>query len=536
MRLVPRRLTLSVTAIAVAAAVLAAPIASDAATRPSQVAGVAKATQDWAGASVKIKWNAVTGATSYVLKWSTRADLSSPKYKDSTVVGAWMTGLRPAQDYYVAVAAKNGSTAGSWSSTFRTRLQANAVGTFGTIAAKPAAGGVTVSIPEVSDASDYQVRWSAGPNENRTPDRWDPHFSPWSSAFDPAKRTWTLAGSDDDLTSVAYGNPIYVRAMARNTFFNPTYVRKSAQVSAWPTPVAPVSTDLPVHFASYNVLCSGCETDGEPGWSTRAPALASTINAKDPDVLTVLEASGSSNGSGSEQAYLDLDRRLPNLQLADSTPMTVSRSHQGNRIMYNPAKYTLLAHGVLTGVKDYEVYPASAAPDTNTPWAKLQSRDGSGTTFYVVAAHYGIPSGSYSEPRKTLLGRNSAQLLAALDRINTPNAAGRRLPVVLGGDLNDGRYPEDAVDGAQPTLIRAGFYDASASRHRYGTAKPTYNDYKAPSQQADDPNKDGQRIDYILTQGFQGSDEFVNNWNSGTSVIPSDHNMIEARLHVPLVR
>ncbi|MFJ4297480.1 fibronectin type III domain-containing protein [Curtobacterium sp. NPDC089689] len=510
-------------------------VPADAATKPAQVTGVAKATQDWAGKSVKVKWNAVSGATSYVVKWSTRADLGSPTYKDSTVVGAWMTKLRPGTTYYVTVAAKKGSTAGAWAKPTTTKLQPNAVGTFGTITAKASANSVTVSIPEVTNASDYQVRWSAGPNENRTPDRWTPRWTPWSSAFDPATRTWTLPGSDADLTAVAYGNPIYVRAFARNTYYNSTYVRKSAQVSAWPTPAKPVASDLRVDFASYNVLCSGCEVGGAPGWATRAPAIASTINEGDPDVLTVLEASGRSGGTGSAEAYLDLDRRLPNLELVDREPMTVSSSHQGNRILYNPAKYRVIDHGVLPGVKDYEVYPAAAAPDTNTPWAKLQSKDGSNTTFYVVAAHYGIPSNSYSQPRKTLLGHNSAQLLAALNRINVPNAAGKRLPVVLGGDLNDSRYPEDATDGAQPTLIRGGFYDASASQHRHGTAKATYNNYQPPSKQVDDPNKDGQRIDYILTQGFQGSDDFTNMWNPGTAVIPSDHNMIAATLHVPRV-
>lgn len=523
-----------IAALAVATVGVVTP--AQAATKPAQVSNVRKATQDWAGKSVKVAWNAVPNATSYVLKWSTRSDLGSPVYRDSAVVGAWMTKLAPGTTYYVTVAAKNGSTAGAWAKPITTKLQPNAVGTFGPIAATAATNGVKVSIPEVPNASDYQVRWSAGPNESRTPDKWTPHFTPWSTAFDPATRTWTLAGSDKDLTSVAYGNPIYVRAFARNTYFNSTYVRKSAQVSAWPTPVKPVASDLAVHFASYNVLCSGCEVGGAPGWSTRAPAIASTINQKDPDVLTVLEASGWSNGTGSAQAYLDLDRRLPNLQLVDSEPMTVSKSHQGNRILYNPAKYSVIDHGTLAGVKDYEVYPASAAPDTNTPWAKLRSRDGSGTTFLVVAAHYGIPSSSYSVPRKTLLGQNSTQLLNALGRVNVADASGNRLPVVFGGDLNDSRYPEGVIDGAQPTLIRGGFYDASASQHRYGTAKTTYNDYKPASQQADDPTKDGQRIDYILTQGFRGSDSFVNNWNPGTSVIPSDHNMIEATVHVPLVR
>lgn len=526
----------AISAFAIVAVVLTAATPAVAASKPAQVTGVTKSTQDWAGKSVKVTWKGVSNATSYVVKWSTRSDLGSPVYKDTSTVGAWMTKIQPGTTYYVTVAAKNGSTAGAWAKTVTTKLQPNAVSTFGTITAKPADNAVTVSIPEVANASDYQVRWSAGSNENRIPDRWTPHFTPWSSAFDPATRTWTLPASDSDLTSVAYGNPIYVRAMARNTYFDSTYVRKSTQVSAWPVPVKPVSSDTVVHMASYNVLCSGCEKSGTPTWSTRAPAIASTINAKNPDVLTVLEASGYSNGNGSSQAYVDLDRRLPNLQLVDDAPMTVGKSHQGNRILYNPAKYSVLAHGVLTGIKDYEVYPASSAPDTNTPWARLQSKDGSGTTFLVVAVHYGIPNSSYSQPRKTLLGQNSAQLLTALNKVNPMNANGKRLPVILGGDLNDNRYPEEATDGAQPTLIRGGFYDSSASQHRYGTAKPTYNDYKPASQQVDDPNKDGQRIDYILTQGFRGSDEFVNNWNPGTSVIPSDHNMIEAVVHVPALR
>lgn len=534
-----RRFALTIGLVAlVAGSLLPSTVGStpaSAATRPAQVTAVSQASQDWAGKSVKMTWKAVPGATSYVLKWSTRADLGSPTYKDSTTVGAWMTSLVPGKTYHVTVAAKNGTAAGQWAKTVTAVLRPHAVGTFGPVTVTPTVGGVKVSVPEVADASDYQIRWSAGPNENRTPDRWKARTTPWSSAFDPAVRTWTLPTSDADLTSVAYGNPVYVRAMARNTYFDPSSIRKSVQVRAWPRPTPPIAADHALHFASYNVLCSGCEQNGAPTWATRAPAIADVIAKKAPGVLTVLEASGPATGRGSEQAYLDLDRRLPGLRLVDAEPMTVSASHQGDRILYDPSRYSVLDHGVLAGVKDYGVYPASSAPDTNTPWAKLRATDGSNATFIVVAAHYAIPSASYAEPRKTLLGRNSAQLLAALNRVNVPDGSGRRLPVVLGGDLNDNRYPEDATDGAQPTLVRAGFYDSSASQHRYGTSKPTYNGYLPASRQVDDPNGDGQRIDYILTQGLQGSDEFVNNWNPGTATIPSDHNMVEAEVHVPTI-
>jgi hypothetical protein len=47
-----------------------------------------------------------------------------------------------------------------------------------------------------------------------------------------------------------------------------------------------------------------------------------------------------------------------------------------------------------------------------------------------------------------------------------------------------------------------------------------------------DFNGDGQRIGYVLTKGFQGSDDFTNEWNPGGSVIPSDHNLITGVLRI----
>lgn len=512
--------------LAVGASVLPANAAST--TTPAQVTGVKFANQDWANRSLKISWGAVSGATTYVVKRSTSSNLSSPIYTDVTVNGQWFSPLNPGQDYYFAVAAKKGTVAGKWSATFATRLKANAVAVFpaGTALA-PVQNGVKLSWPAVANASDYRFRWSAGPNPNRTPDRWTQHISDWSTAFNPATRSTTIAGTDADLTKTAYGNPIYARAEARDVYFNSTYVRQSPQVVAWPTPVAPDSSAQSLRFGSYNVLCSGCETKGEATWPSRGPAVAANINRKNLDILTTLEASGDADANASnglQQVYTDLDKRLPNLQLTDSST-AANTSDGGNRIYYNPSKFTLLGTGTLPGIHDYR---GTNRPDLYVPWAKLQSKTGSKATFIVVAAHYGIPSTTDAVTRKTQLGTDSAELLRALSAMNSSS-----LPVIVGADFNDNRYPEGRTDGAQPTLIRGGFYDSSASTHRYGTAKNTYNDYKAPSQQVSDPNGDGQRIDYILTKGFQGSDEFTNEWNPGGSVIPSDHNLITAVLRVP---
>lgn len=498
---------------------------ASAASGPARVTGVKYATQDWTNRSLKITWGTVSGATSYVVKRSTSSDLSSPVYKDISVNGLWITPVTPGKDYYFAVAAKKGTTAGSWSATFKTRLKANAVAVFGNPSLTPVSNGMKFTWPAVANASDYRYRWSAGPNPNRTPDRWTQHISSWRTAFNPSVRSTTIPLTDADLTKVAYGNPVYARAEARDIYYNTTYVRQSVQKVAWPTPTKPDSSASVIRFGSYNVQCSGCEVSGEPKWSTRGPAIAANITRKQLDIVTTLEASGDADSSkaGVQQVYTDLDQRLTNLQLTN-TETASDTSDPGNRIFYNPSKFTLVKTGSLSGIHDYR----GSGKDLYTPWAELREKTGTQATFLVVAAHYGVPTTTNSTTRKTQLGQDSAQLLKSLNAMNTSN-----LPVILGADVNDNRYPEGRTDGAQPTLVRGGFYDASASQHKYGTTKPTFNNLKTPAQQVDDPNGDGQRIDYILTKGFQGSDEFTNEWKPSGSVIPSDHNLITAVLRVP---
>jgi endonuclease/exonuclease/phosphatase family metal-dependent hydrolase len=522
------------TALVAIALVVGGASGAEAAAKPAQVSGLVAGEQQWAAKSVRASWSKATGATSYTAKWSTDSHFTGATYGNTTSTSIAIPTARPGIAYYVVVAGRNAAGLGAWSKPLTVKLTPRSVATFGSVTATPVSGGVRVTFAAVPYASDYRVRWSAGPNENRTPDRWQDHYSPWFTAFSPNKSfSYTVPASDADLTSVAYANPIFVRVQARNTYYDGTFIRKSAQAFAWPVPVAPDPAGAAVHVASYNVLCSTCEPSGGKPWSQRGPAIASLVNSVNPDILTVMEANGPSGGSQSTQAYIDLERRFTRLRLVDSSTVPSSLTEPGTRIYYDPALFSISRSGRLPGVKDYRTYPESAAPDTQIPWAELVRRDDPNKHVIVVAAHYGVPSASYSAGKKTMLGKNSAQVLTALDRVDTLTSTGSRVPVVFAGDLNDHRYPEDQTDGAQATLVRGGFYDSSASQRRVGTAKSTYNSYLPPSRQVDDANLDGLRIDYILTRGFQGSSSFTNRWNPGGDVIPSDHNLIDAVVRLP---
>lgn len=526
--------------VAVAGALVAVAVTpAQAASAPSRVSGVVPSTQSWAAKTVLLKWKAMSGV-SYQAKYSTSSTFASATYKNVTTASSNLTGIQPGHTYYAVVRAKKGSTYGAYSSRISFSLTAGYTGVFPSVSAKPAADGITVAWGAAPYATDYRVVWSSGPNPNRRPDYWVPSATSWFSAFNPVTKSRTISGTDTKLTKTAYGNPIYAHVEAKSTVKPSTHTRDSTQVVAWPKPAAPDKSALAVRFGSYNVECGGCEKSGTAKWPTRGPVVADNIAAQKLDVLTAVEASGDADSAnGWNEIYLDLDRHLSSLALTDSGTAP-NAANQGNRIFYNPSKYTVVSKGWLGGVVDYSKSVSGHTYYLNTPWAELRAKDAAQTTFLVVAAHYAIPSASNASSttaRKTLLGKNSAQLLASLDKVNSSS-----LPVVLGGDFNDNRYPEGRLDGAQPTLIRGGFYDSSASLVRHGTAKSTYNNSLAPSKQPSDPNGDGQRIDYILTQGFQGSDQYTNNYiplgtnGKPLSLVPSDHNLIDATLHVPAKR
>jgi endonuclease/exonuclease/phosphatase family metal-dependent hydrolase len=501
---------------------------------PAQVTSVRTIGQDWPTKRVHLGWATQSGV-SYVLKWSTSPSFSTKTYLDVTSASAWLTGIEPGTDYYVVVAAKKNGVSGKWSSTFRTRLAASSVSLPTSVQARGAVGGINLTW-NGNNASEYEIRMSAGPNPNRVPDRWSSRWVPWFDAFGSSSRSRFVPSAARDLTDVAFGNPIYAQVYARNTFYDPSAYRKSAQVVAWPKPVAPASVGLTVNFGSYNVMCSTCEGASGRPWSERRAGVAKNIVDAELDIVTLQEASGPAVVSNA-QVYSDIATLLPDMRLVDAAPYSRGKGDQGARILYDPKKFEVVSKGLLTGVKDYRSNPALA--DLNLPWARLRALDGSGVEVVVVSGHFALPAATDADVRKSALGQDSRQLIDAVRAINPPSTAGVSLPVILGADLNDSRFPENRADGAQPTLVReGGFYDASASLKRVGTERSTYNYLVPPNEQSSnarivDPNGDGQRIDYILTQGFQGSAQFTNHFNGGSSPVPSDHNLISSSLVIP---
>jgi hypothetical protein len=503
---------------------------SSAASIPT-LASLRVVSQDWTSASLKVAWSWAKGHT-YQVKYSHNADLSAAKYQNSTTdTGTWINqGIVPDKTLYVtarAVLTQDGAVSyGRWSTILKTSLKPYAVGSVGTVTPRPVDGGISLSFASVANASQYQVRWSAGPNPNRTPDKWPNRWVSWSSAFGQRTPSLTVQGSDDNLTRPEYGNPIFAEVQARNTYYGST-VKKARQVVGWPKPVAPDTSGHLVRFGAYNVMCSqSCDGGRTKWWSGRGDAVADNIEARDLDIVAVSEAAGSADPNSYKAVFKDLDTRLEGMALTHPNDYKNGQS-EGNRIYYDPAKYAAEASGLLPGVRHYGK-GLSSTQDQNVPWTRFRSL-ADGTRFIVVSAHFENPATSNTTTKKTYLGRNADQLMTALDRVNTGG-----LPVILGGDLNDQRYPEGRTDGPQAKLVRDGdFYDASASVKRVGTTFPTYNNYQSPASQDEDANGNGLRIDYILTQGFRGSGEFQNVWNPGTSIIPSDHNLIRANLYVP---
>ena len=324
------------------------------------------------------------------------------------------------------------------------------------------------------------------------------------------------------MVGLAYGNPIYARVVAingRNHTVRGT--RASHWVAQWPTAPVPTAGD-PVRIGTYNV------EDGPRG--VRAAAIARNIGSHGVTIAGLQEAQEFEGTAqdvvatlnrfyGGHWGYVDTnyDGHHPNLGAKE--------------VVYRTDRLHLVANDI------FRLVDLSGLPYTMSDmfWASFQPirRDGGlGRLFYVVSAHFGgTPSASWSQDAWT--GTLARLLVAKMQTV-----AGSA-PVLVVGDLRDTRRPWGERAGyvpAQPTFVRAGYYDAYASRSRVNGAYATVNGHDGIPSRAQRPNVFGvgPRADYILMKGIRGSVRYVDvaNW-SYKGLVPSDHNLVYSDINIP---
>ncbi|WP_019146107.1 fibronectin type III domain-containing protein [Aeromicrobium massiliense] len=488
--------------------------------------------EDFDGRSIRVRWDRATNVTGYELKWSTSRQMTSARYRTVTTTSAWISGVTPGRTLYLQVRARKGALADGWSTVRDVALRARRPASFpsgsSAFAVRPAANGVTVTWSKTADSTHAQA--TVGPLRSLTGiKRW----TPWAAQTQKTgtKVSLTVPARDADLTSVAYGNPLWVQLWAKNGFAKGDYAAPRSSHgtvgAALPTPTTPAS-GLPVRVGSWNVMCEGCNPDAAP-WSTRAPRLASAVNVRDLDVLAVQEAV-----AGGMHAWNDLDSRLSGLAVTESAVYSPNpQSNQGNRIYYRGSKLALQSKGVF-GLTYAKSMTTTQQDTMNVPWARFRPVGAADAAqdFYVVAVHLPAYVGDNAAVAKRL-GQVAQQLRTKVDAATEDG-----VPVVIAGDLNSQLYHEAAgqaagTPGPQTTLVRSGFYDSAASQAPVNLQYASFNKLTARTP---DPSGYGLRIDHILTRGIAGSTRFENVVSydgSVSSTPPSDHNLIVTDLQVP---
>jgi hypothetical protein len=473
-----------------------------------KVFGVTRAGQDWYHARLKVRWRAVPGA-SYQMRWSyTPSKLSYSKVIPSGTAGGTYTGaLDRGKTWYVQVRAIRAGRVGPWSAARGLRF-VNAWPNPPRLSAAALPGAVKFNWAYTPYASRYRVRWSPA---------W---YGAWPSAASYVSRTsggWvgqtarsatytvpSRPAAGDNFLAVDYANPVFGQIEANNGY-RAGASQRSKWIAAFPTPPRPAAGD-PVRMGTYNVMLFPT--------GSRAAAIANNISSHGVTVVALQEAD-----TATAQAVV--------AALGSAWRPAPSGSGTGQQILYRNDKFSLVSSGKFTVPN-----PKTPSAPTETPWARLCSRTpnaGHSQNFFVVSLHFSEDS---SKSRLEQNRDTGLAAQAAMRAINSANYGNE--PVIMAGDMRYGREPYGDPSGytpAQPTFVRAGYYDAMAA------LKKTNYQYSVVSGQAHQtphPSGLGPRSDHILIKGARGSYQYVNvaNWSYGGS-IPSDHNLVLADLSIP---
>jgi hypothetical protein len=500
--------------------VLCALVLTDLTANPASARGLARistitfAGQDWCSARLKLSWPGLKGVAGvrYQLRYaaSLRAlSASRPRWSGATRT-AYTRAIDRRRTWYFQVRAFRAGVVGPWSRVSQFRFVQRRAGT-PVVRTSGLSGAVRFSWGCVPQASRYRVRWSPA------------YYGGWPGAATYTSPGWlgqyvrtaihrvpATPRVGDGMLPVAYANPVFGQVLADNPYLTRGLSSsRSRWVPAWPVAPAPRRGDA-VRLGTYNVMLKPT--------GSRAAAVARNISSHGVSVVALQEADDASGSA--VLGYLGGTWRL------------VSTASNNQQILYRSDLLTLLGSGAYSVTNPHKPHLPLV-----TPWARfiaVKKVSAASQAFLLTSVHY------VAEPTRTRLQTNADTALNARQTMAAMNAANKAAnPIIVAGDLRYGREPYGDVAGlvpAQPTLVRAGYYDAMASQAKNGHTYSTVNSVNGVRSARQRPNASGvgPRSDFIMMKGIVGTKSYVNvvNWTSGGQV-PSDHNLIYSDLMVP---
>jgi endonuclease/exonuclease/phosphatase family metal-dependent hydrolase len=518
-----RRLVLAVVGAVLAFGLVAAPPASF--LTQASAAGYAKPSglgATVAAHAVGLHWKAVRNAPAYRVQFSTRSDMKTFTTKD--VVGTYLewTNLDPSPS------AKSARLKSSTTYYFRVKVisltKANLTSYGKKLKVKTASAKSMAELAPVALKSSVQsttssyISWSSrGPGVQYrirygTTSKLQLGKSKVASNTDPA----TV------LKGLVAGTKYYYKVRVLST--TGAYLSGYSKTSSFT--VSKTYTSPAIKVATYNVCSLACDASAHL-WGERQPAVVANIADQSPDVIALQEMDRSlladlldGINAASGRAYMTTD--------------PPSRGGSGTtKLAYDTKRFDMAStdHG----------FVALTAGDSATQkwavWAILRDLV-SGKKLFVVSAHL-VAGVEWQELRKVQTGE-------VVDLVKAKNTEG--LPVVIAGDFNSGpNYkPSNYV---YDVLAAAGYREplgnsnnswtparSASAEHRVNLDYNTYNNFDTYPRRSKYDN--GSHIDYIwhspkIRVALSAIAVDVDTTGKFVGLIPSDHNMLTATVHLP---
>jgi hypothetical protein len=275
-----------------------------------------------------------------------------------------------------------------------------------------------------------------------------------------------------------------------------------------------------VRVGDFNVHENTTSDNKLPPWKDRRDAVIGSINSGDAQVLAIVEAAQSIDGTKCGKRMVDdlVDHLGGNWALADTEIKPCGGSgwvRVGDYVIYDNSAYKAV------GASGH--WLISSPSESKRWWAAYQVLENraTGGRFLFVSTHLIVGN-------KLALDKDRADETKRL--LNDVNGLNLGLPVVYAGDFNS--HDQHQLDGPGDVMRNANNADAwYVSQHRVHAAYNSANDYQRR------PPKFGVSIDHVYGSPGVG----LQTWNlvmklkdgEFVGVIPSDHSLLVSDVSYP---